>query len=369
MKQSLKVHFINQLISWIFRRRPPEVLIISAIMPFLIAATAGIFADFKYESESIKFDLSASDIDLFLKFVVGLLVFVILICVVVMVIRFSREQKLLSRKRIIVVEGRGLRDDIGDSLAAIAGKIQKGNQTSILLDLRQKINETIVQPEAALPRIIAMRESLNQLKAQHSSEDLTIIYGGLTSVPFTFLTGAEIDDEGSLTVVDWVRDQEIWRELDGEDDGLRFTIDDYNELADQAKVLLAVSVSYPITDVNIGTTFNMPLIRMNLEGSSSDAHWSKEKQAALSMQFLETVKSLAGKGVKEIHLILAAPNSVCFNFGRRYDRRNLPDVFVYQFEYSQPISYPWSVRIASIGIDPTIVHTDLNADGFGQKSE
>jgi len=50
--------------------------------------------------------------------------------------------------------------------------------------------------------------------------------------------------------------------------------------------------------------------------------------------------------------------------GRRYDRRNLPNLFVYQYERSRSIKYPWSVRIPVIGQAPEIVHTTAGSDGF-----
>ena len=84
---------------------------------------------------------------------------------------------------------------------------------------------------------------------------------------------------------------------------------------------------------------------MDLEGRSSNSHWSSKKQSALADQFFETAKKLSACGVRHIHLVLAAPNSVVFNFGRRYDKRNLPEITVYQFERSQSVKYPWGVRM------------------------
>ncbi|HLP66409.1 MAG TPA: SAVED domain-containing protein, partial [Rhizobium sp.] len=59
-----------------------------------------------------------------------------------------------------------------------------------------------------------------------------------------------------------------------------------------------------------------------------------------------------------IHLILAAQNSVAFNLGRRYDKRNLPGVIVYQYEANSEKKYPWGVRMPVHGeTTPSITRT------------
>jgi hypothetical protein len=78
--------------------------------------------------------------------------------------------------------------------------------------------------------------------------------------------------------------------------------------------------------------------------SLSASHWSEAKQLALADQFFDTLKQLDALGVQQIHLALAAQSSVVFNLGRRYDKRNLPRVVVYQFEKGQGTRYPWASR-------------------------
>jgi hypothetical protein len=55
--------------------------------------------------------------------------------------------------------------------------------------------------------------------------------------------------------------------------------------------------------------------------------------------------------LKRIHVVMAAPNSVVFNFGRRYDKRNLPELVVYQYERGQQPAYPWGVLMPVAGYD------------------
>ena len=115
------------------------------------------------------------------------------------------------------------------------------------------------------------------------------------------------------------------------------------------EAVLAVAFSYPISSEDLASTFSAPVVNMALDGLSSDAHWSQSKQNRLAQEFMETIKSLSARGVKQIHLVLAAPNSVVFTFGRRYDKRNLPEIIVYQYERGQSPAYPWGVRMPVAG--------------------
>jgi hypothetical protein len=117
------------------------------------------------------------------------------------------------------------------------------------------------------------------------------------------------------------------------------------------EVVLALGFSYPINDADLETTFSLPTVRLTLEGMSSDGHWSQRKQNRLAQDFLEIAKRLSEKGVERIHLVLAAPNSVVFTFGRRYDKRNLPQIVVYQYQRGANPAYPWGVLMPAAGVE------------------
>lgn len=109
-------------------------------------------------------------------------------------------------------------------------------------------------------------------------------------------------------------------------------------------VVLAVSVSYPITDADLSAAFSsLPVIRLTLEEGGPHSHWSDAKQGHLADQFLRAAIDIGGRGARRIHLVLAAPNSIVFRFGRAYDKRNLPELVVYQFEKGVHPPYPWGV--------------------------
>lgn len=277
--------------------------------------------------------------------ILGICSIMIVTAILMAVSEIRNRSKRESRKRVIVIEGRGLRDDSGSPLIDAVDPTIDGQRIPVLLDLRQKLDGKIVSPETLLEKILVMQGSLQQHKDAVDRADLTVVYAGLTSVPFTFLTGVLIDDEGSVVTMDWDRTREGWRSLDGPDDDKAFVLEHIEQLDQQDEVVLAVSCSYPIKDTDIQSAFSAPIVKLTLDGASSDAHWSEDKQSRLATQFLETVKQLDRKGIKTIHLVLAAPNSMVFNLGRRYDKRNLPDIVVYQFERDQSPAYPWGVKM------------------------
>lgn len=172
-------------------------------------------------------------------------------------------------------------------------------------------------------------------------------------MPFTFLTGMIIDDESAVVAFDWNRHDNRWQPLNDKDDGDRFVISDLNLVPENAdQVVLAVSVSYKVDMTAIGRTFgSLPIVSLDLPKGHQDCHWSEEKQKALAQDFLKTITALNNKNVGKIHLVLVAPNSVVFRFGRIYDKRNLPKLVVHQYERSNTPPYPWGVLMPTHGVD------------------
>ena len=293
--------------------------------------------------------------------ILSICTFVIFMAIAIRIWRFIAEARSNSRKRVIVVEGRGLRDDSGLPLADAIPKIIVGQRIPILLDLRNRLDGKVINPEQAIKSIEANYRSISQHRESLDRDDLTIVYGGLTSVPYTFLTGVYLDDEGSIVTFDWDRTKNAWRSLEDDDDGKRFIVSGLNSAANQSEIVIAISYSYPITSEDLASTFFCPVVRLTLDGMSSDAHWSEEKQSRLAQQFLEIVKQLSANSVQTIRLVMAAPNSVVLNFGRRYDKRNLPIVIVYQYERDQNPAYPWGIKMPVGGaVEPTVIYSNCN---------
>lgn len=355
-------NFVLKGTDWLFRKKSIEALLLKLGFGTLIA----VFAGGPLLVELLRIFLEAvpeqilevqDSIQRLEGYIFGLCTLVILFALFLIVYKKFQERKSNSRKCTIVIEGRGLRDDDGDSLDAFIGQAIDHQMIPIKLDLRNRLDGMIIEPERTVDKVEILPQLLQQHKDGFKPEDLTVIYGGLTSVPYTFLTGTLIDDEGSIVVYDWDRKRESWRELDQQDDLKSFVYTEIDDLSGVNDVVLAISFSYPVDLESIRKTFSIPLATLELDGRSSDAHWSNEKQVRLAQDFFEIVKNFSANGINRIHLVLAAPNSVVFNFGRRYDKRNLPELVVYQYERGGDIPYPWGILQPVSGIGkPEVIY-------------
>jgi hypothetical protein len=258
-----------------------------------------------------------------------------------------------SKRTTIVIESRGLRDENGVSLATAVKKAVKGQVEEMVLDLRRFMRDgQVVDAQGAANEISRLPGDLKRRRELKGRDDTSIIYGGLTPVPFTFYTGVLLDDEGMLQSYDWDRVADRWRALDEEDDKSRFRTsfpakEDWGD-----SVVLAISCSYPILDDNLERSFpGVPVVRMDLMGQTKESHWSSAKQSALAMQVLDVATTLEGRGVKTVHLVLAAANSFVFQIGRKWDRRNVPRGTVYQFERDGDPPFAWGLVLPQPGIE------------------
>jgi hypothetical protein len=265
---------------------------------------------------------------------------------------YWRDQRLAQRKKVLVLEVRGLRDSPGSALCDSVPDEIEGVRQQILIDLRQRVQDgLIVNPVSAVQRIVTLPHDLESHRGGLDRSDITIVYGGLCPVPLTFLTGVMMDDEEATVVMDWNRHSGKWQPLDQPDDGKRFAITGLSDVsAGTQEVAVAVSVSYRVDLEGVKSRVaGKPLVHLELENGSVDCHWSEEKQVALGVQFLETMITLANKGVKRVDIFLAAQNSIAFRFGRLYDKRNLPEAIVFQYERHREKPYPWGVFLPVSG--------------------
>lgn len=267
---------------------------------------------------------------------------------------FRADERRLARKKVIVVEARGLRDMSGTPLHEAVPEKLEGRRDPVLVDLRQRVKDgVIVDPRAAIDRLVSLPTDLERRESGLDRRDITYVYGGLVPVPLTFLTGVLMDDEGSVVVMDWDRHAENWRTLDGDDDGQRFSVTGIDTVpAGATDVALTVSVSYGVDLAGVRQKVGgIPVVEMALASGSPDCHWSEGKQKALGQQFLDTAIVLGNQGVKRVHLFLAAQNSVVFRFGRLYDKRNLPEIIAYQYQREETPPYPWGIRMPVCGVE------------------
>ncbi len=358
--------FFRSAIDCLFRRRSPALMVMRIGLGCLtLAVGAGWVLNVSLPWREGQFEINLNSAGGTPVIVVYLAAFLGAACLIVGLVwevcRYRADQRRLSRKKVIVIEARGLRDASGEPLTEAVPQSLKGDREQVLIDLRQHVQDgLIVEPSAAVERLNSLPADLDRRVNSVDRRDISYVYGGLTPVPFTFLTGLLIDDEGSVTIMDWDRHAEEWRTLDANDDGRRFTVLGLEDVsANSAEVALAVSVSYRIdaTDVRekVG---DIPLVEMILDEGTTGSHWSQEKQKALGCQFLNTVIALGNAGIEKVHLFLAAQNSVVFRFGRLYDKRNLPEVLVYQYQRESSPVYPWAIRMPVSGAQNATVVQD-----------
>lgn len=252
----------------------------------------------------------------------------------------------------LIVELRGLRVSRDVPLEESDIFRQFPKKHTILIDVRDYLDEgNINQPEKAVQKINrTLPEHLLSSIAGQKTKEIQLAFGGLAAVPLTFLSGVLIDDESSVMRLDWDRNLERWRDLTDSDDGVRFHRKVLSDHPEADVLVLCVGVSYPVNVNSVATLFStehIKLMELYLPDYGPDNHWSDEKQTALAVQFTSVLFNHSN--FKKIHLYIAAPSSLVFLFGQRYDRRNLPPVCVYQFERGQTPEYPWAVEMPVAG--------------------
>lgn len=335
-------------------RRPPVMLITlgSALLLYEGILAALPFSKLVWSGGGHSLELSADSPSEFLSLArIGIGFLMVVVGSIWVHREQQREQARLARNVAIVIESRGLRDEDGHSLKEAVSKESKGRVDELLIDLRRFNHDGMVfDPQGAADEIMQAHRDLRRRRLLKDRSDVSVVYGGLTPVPFTFLIGVLMDDQGVISTWDWDRTREIWRKLDAPDDGCRFIVSWEPPAERPEEVVVAVSTSYPILDENLARSFpGVPVMRLDLEGRGQDSHWSEQKQAALATQFLSALKDLEGIGVKTIRLVIAAQNSLVFRLGTRFERRNVPNAVVYQFERNADPPFSWGVELPAPG--------------------
>ncbi|MDD9998747.1 MAG: SAVED domain-containing protein [Rhodospirillaceae bacterium] len=368
-------YFIQSWIDWMFRRRSSAMRMIAFGVVCLALAFGGGYAlsgSFPFRSGRVDFDFGSSGGTPALLLYIAAIVGVSLIGAGLAAYGYQTRlnRKRLSRKKVIVVEARGLRDTTGSPLSESLSPKLAGQRQDLLLDFRQRVKDgEIVSPEAALDHFTSLPTDFRCRENGSDRRDVSWVYGGLAPVPFTFLTGVLFDDETSVHILDWDRHASRWRELGDADDGKRFTVSGLDDTTEESSaVALAVSVSYAVDTEAIRAKLGpIPIVKLDLKDGSPDCHWSEEKQRALGKQFLQTAIALGNRAVKRIHLFLAAQNSIVFRFGKLYDKRNLPEVVVYQYQRAATSNFPWGILMPVCGVDkPAVLRSHAVCPGEGQ---
>ena len=342
-------YLIRSVIDYALRRRPLGLWLIASGIGLMGVLLGGLALDVQvpFRGEVFKLAFSTESVGGFAT--TGALG-VALLLVGLGVHSLRRDWRAFDRKRVVVIEIRGLRDWNGQPLVQALPPHLVGQREEIAIDLRQARDGVLTEPDVALDKLMGLRPRVEQIESWRDRDDISVVVGGLAPVPYTFLAGVLLDDEAALTVMDWDRDARCWRDLNGEDDGARFAVEGLEAVPEAAPdVLVAVSVSYPVdlpaARARVGDS---PLVALTLPAIGAANHWSAAKQTALRRQFLDAMIALKGRRVGRVHLMLAAQSSVVLGLGTAYDKRNLPPLTVYQYEGGAMI---WGVDMPVAGLD------------------
>ncbi|WP_439548873.1 SAVED domain-containing protein [Falsiroseomonas sp.] len=350
---NLLSYFVRSFIDWVFRRRSVGVTLIKLGLPLfglvLLGLTIGVTIPTANGPFAFSWDTSSGG-----SAALSWGVFLIATLVVLLgVALIARDIRLESRKKVVVIEARGLRDWRGEPLEKAVPTSIKGQREQVMLDVRQGIVDgQIVSPDVAMRRLSGLRDDIARRCDGLDRADVSFVLGGLAPVPLLFLLGVIVDDESRTLIMDWDRKRHVWRPLDEQDDRKRFSISGLDVVtAGTPRAALCISASYDVLEVDVRLVEpSVPIVRMDLEDRTTASHWSEQKQQQLAQQFLDTVMALARQGVTEIALFLAAPASVSLRFGTVYDKRNLPGVMVNQYEQADPKKFPWAIRMPVAGL-------------------
>ncbi|EOG1982822.1 SAVED domain-containing protein [Proteus mirabilis] len=339
-------HQLSKIIDYLTRTKRPGIIMLATgaaiISPNLWNFT--FTGTFRGESLSI----STAEGNIVSDYIVPSIgVILILFGLFFSVISECQNIKQNSRKRILLITGNGLRTTTSTGLDKVVQKILKGTIQIQEIDITQRLRDgVVIEPETTFQRLIlAAKDNITQNLSQGDPDLTQVVYGGFLPVPFTFFLGNILDDRGNITIFDWNREDEEWKQIsiNNVDDGKSFIHETICEPTSD-EIVLVISCSYRVDLKQVAISFpNFGIEHLYLELNTFNNHWSLAKQRRLSLEFAEKVKMLSNQGIRSIHLVMAAQSSMVLNFGRRYDNRNMGDIIIYQFEQSNPNPYPWGV--------------------------
>ncbi|AID91714.1 2-methylthioadenine synthetase [Klebsiella michiganensis] len=346
-------YFLRSLIDWVFRKRSVGLALVRIGVPLFAVVLTGLTLGVTIPSSqgNYIFSWDSSGSAGALSWGVFIIASIIVFLGISLIVRDIRSE---SRKKVIVIEARGLRDYQGQPLASAIPLSIPGRREQVTIDLRKggMADGAILSPDAAIRRLTNLPDDLARRCDGLDRSDISFVLGGLAPVPFLFLLGVIVDDESRTLIMDWDRRQHTWRALTDEDDGNRFVVTGLDAINTTVKrVALCVSASYDVLEADVQMVeSDVPIIKADLVGRNTHSHWSESKQQHLAQQFLDIVMSLAQQGIVEISLFLAAPASLTLRLGTIYDKRNLPRIEVNQYEASDPKRFPWAVRMPVAGL-------------------
>ena len=336
---------IFMFLEYLFRRKNMSALILKSGVVLVAGPT--ILLTLNIPLESIHPYLSKLEIEYGGYSLSNIIGFILITVSVVWA--FIDETRKNAKTKFALYQS-GLISILEESIISELSKKAKANVPITKVNIQKYVsNFQIVDPNGALKEV---NDGLYRFikSVQDSQFESDLYYAGLISVPFSFYTGMELDDKYNITIFDYNRIKGRWFEISKKiDSDNKITIDDKGHY--NGNSLVIIGCSYPVNYDEVKDSFpNYPISCINISNVNPNNHWDKDFHSNLQQSFLELIQKLSAKGVRTIHLILAAQNSISFNLGRVYDNRNLPEIIVYQYEKGAENKYPWGLKMRTSGV-------------------
>ncbi len=274
--------------------------------------------------------------------------FISIALAIVGLIMLIKEYVNESKKKAIIIQHTGIAEiptmDI-DSVRPIWDKVFRPTTTNIECDRFYK-NGIVTDPQEMLKKTESIKESIENNTRKINSEYLKLYYAGMIQVPFAFLAGTIFDNTQAVEVYDWDRKAEKWYYLKKSRKS-KIQIDiKYPEIDVKNIMAIEVAISYEIDRNNtLEAVGNVPVLKIQTQVVGRDNCSDIESQKYIADEFHKILDKYSY--VDEIHIFVAAQNSMVFNLGRQVSKRVHPKILVWQYENQNTIKNPWAVEIAN----------------------
>lgn len=253
-----------------------------------------------------------------------------------------------SKKKAIIIQHTGIGEiltmDI-DNARPIWEKVFRPIIVNIECDRFYK-DGAVTDPPEMLRKTESIRESIENNTRKTNPKHLKLYYGGLVQVPFAFLAGTIFTNTQAVEVYDWDRINKKWYYLkNSKKTKIKIDIEKpHNEVKN--KIAIEVVISYDIDRKNtLDAVGNIPVLKMQTQKIARDNCSDIESQKYVVEEFHKILDKYSY--VDEIHICVAAQNSMVFNLGRQVSKRVHPKILVWQYEKNNKQKNPWAIEISN----------------------
>lgn len=254
-----------------------------------------------------------------------------------------------SKKKAIIIQHTGIAEipnmDI-DSARPIWEKVFKPITINIECDRFYK-DGIVTDPQEMLKKTESIKESLENNTRKSNPENLKLYYAGMAQVPFAFLAGTIFDNTQAVEVYDWDRENNKWYYLKKSSDPKTKIDIEYPETEIKKLMAIEIAISYDIDRKNtLEAVGNIPILKIKAKTIEKDNASDINSQNYIASEFHKILDKYSS--VDEIHVFIAAQNSMVFNLGRQVSKRVHSKILVWQYERKNKQKNPWAVSISDI---------------------